>query len=157
MKDFKVHLSNSLIQSIDCSQQTRGNFDRTIDLELNAISNSSSKIRLWCKIADWARNDNRKLKPIVGFKPYQIFSWGLRNTKKTYWKTKICLSYRQSIGLFGVSCYLCQYSFFPSYRQKTDWKEVKIYKKVPFKNFFFSKTKLFAKLLSHSSNTVGHY
>ena len=33
-------------------------------------------------------------------------------TQKAYRKTKICFSYQKSIGLSGVSCYLCQYSLF---------------------------------------------
>ena len=37
----------------------------------------------------------------------------LRNAKsETQKKTKVCLSYQQSIGLFGANCYLCQYSLF---------------------------------------------
>ena len=37
------------------------------------------------------------------------------------------LSYRQSTGLTGVNCYLCQYSFFASHWQKVT--KVKISKK----------------------------
>ena len=43
-----------------------------------------------------------------------IFLQSIKNyqTKKAYRKTKYCLSYRQSFGLSGASCYLCQYSLF---------------------------------------------
>ena len=33
-------------------------------------------------------------------------------TQKRYRKMKVCFSYQQSIGISGVSCYLCQYSLY---------------------------------------------
>ena len=69
-------------------------------------------------------------------------------------KRKI-LSYRQ---LAGVISYLCQYSFFSSHWQKVIEKSEKLQKTTFQKIRFFSKTEqLFAKLLSHSSNTIGHH
>ena len=47
--------------------------------------------------------------------------------QKAYKESKTYFSYRQSIGVCGMSCYLRQYSFFPSHRQKSNWK-VKICK-----------------------------
>ena len=70
------------------------------------------------------------------------------------------VSYRQSIGLSGVNCYLSQYRFFfRATGKKVTEKKGKIAKKYISENqFFFSITEqLFAKLLSHSSNTVCHH
>ena len=44
----------------------------------------------------------------------------------------------QSIGVTGVSCYLCQYSSLPSHRQKSNWKKVICCKKLDFKKIAFS-------------------
>ena len=43
----------------------------------------------------------------------RFFSQSIKEyeTQKAYRKTKVCLSYQQAIGLFGASCYLCQYKF----------------------------------------------
>ena len=72
----------------------------------------------------------------------------------------MCLSDRQPNGLTGVSCYLCQYSFSPATGKKVTGKT----QKFVFENcnsinlLLFSETEqLNAKLLSHSSNTVGHH
>ena len=55
-------------------------------------------------------------------------------------KTKFCLSYRQSFGLFGVKCYLCQYNFFPepTGKQVTGKNET-------FQNITFQKNSIFLK------------
>ena len=62
-----------------------------------------------------------------------IFSESIENyeTQKALRKTKICLTYLQSIGLSGLNCYLSQCSFFPSHRQK-NWKIVRIGKNLHF-------------------------
>ena len=67
-----------------------------------------------------------------------IFSYSVVNyeTQKAYRKTKICLSYRQSIGLSGVSCYLCQYSFFRATGYKVTWKKLKFAKKINSESLF---------------------
>ena len=50
---------------------------------------------------------------------------------------KICLFYRQSIGITGVSFYFGKYSFLPSHRQKSNWKKKKICKKYILKKMLF--------------------
>ena len=42
----------------------------------------------------------------------------MKRRLKTYRATKIRLPYRQSIGLTGVGCSLCQYSYFPEPLEK---------------------------------------
>ena len=85
-------------------------------------------------------------------------------TQKAWRKLKNCLSYRQSIGISGVVCYLCQYSLFSEPPAKNELeKSVNLQREiVSLENFrklvFFSITQqLFAKLLSHSSNRVDHH
>ena len=46
----------------------------------------------------------------------------ITNHTEKYRIKKFVFFYRQSIGLTGVSCYLCQYSFLPCHRQKSNWK-----------------------------------
>ena len=61
----------------------------------------------------------------------------------------MCLSYRQSIGLSGVS-YLCQYSFFRATGKKVTGQSENLQKNTFLKISLFSITEqLFAKLLSH--------
>ena len=87
----------------------------------------------------------------------RLFSQSTKNyeAEKAYRKTKVCLSNQHFIGLIGVSCCLCQYFlFFEPPAKKLLEKSEKL------QNFFqkisfYSKTQqLFAKLLSHSSNTL---
>ena len=52
------------------------------------------------------------------------------DTQKAYRKPKISLSYRQSYGLTGVGCYLCQYIFPELTATKVIEKEVKICRKI---------------------------
>ena len=76
--------------------------------------------------------------------------------QKAYRRTKICFSYQESIRLSGASCYLCQYSLFsePPAKKLLE-KSEKFAKKMLFKKLTFSITQqLFAKLLTHSSNSL---
>ena len=50
----------------------------------------------------------------------------------------MCLSYRQSIELSGVSCYFCRYSFFPSQLQKSNWKKSENLQKIHFRELDLS-------------------
>ena len=61
----------------------------------------------------------------------RFFSQSIKDyeTQNAYRKTKNCFAYQQSFGLYGASCYLCQYSLSPNHRQKSNWKKVEIFKK----------------------------
>ena len=75
-------------------------------------------------------------------------------TQKTYRKTKNCLTYQQSIGLCGASCYLCQYSVFPTIGKKVTGKRENLQKNT------FQKSSLFAiteQLLSYCRTLVTQF
>ena len=80
-------------------------------------------------------------------------------TQKAYRKTKFCFSNQQSIGLPGASCYFCQYSLFSEPPAKRLLEKSENLQKITFQkiNFFSITQQLFAKLLSHFSNTVCHH
>ena len=60
-------------------------------------------------------------------------------TQKGCRKTKICLSYRQSIGLTEVKCYLCQHSFFRATGKKVTAKSENLQKYIS-ENLLFLNT-----------------
>ena len=78
-------------------------------------------------------------------------------TQKTYWKTIFFwFFFRKSIGISGVNWYLCHFSLFsePLAKKKLE-KSENLQKILLGKLVFFSITlQLFAKLLSHSSNSL---
>ena len=61
----------------------------------------------------------------------RLFSQSTKNSEvqKAYRKTKVCLPNQQSNGLFGASCFLCQYRLFFEPPAKLYRKKVKICKK----------------------------
>ena len=72
----------------------------------------------------------------------RLFSQSTKNyeAQKVYRKTKICVPNQQSIGLFGASCFLCQYNlFFEPPAKKLLQKSEKLQK------FFFQKISFFSK------------
>ena len=74
-------------------------------------------------------------------------------------KRNVVFSNQQPTGLLGASCYLCQYSLFSEPPPKGELEKSENLQKNTFQiiNFFSIPQQLFAKLLSHSSNTVCHY
>ena len=77
----------------------------------------------------------------------RLFSQSTKNyeAQKAYRKTKVCLPNQQSIGLFGASCFLCQYNlFFEPPGEKLLEKSEKLQNFSQKINFFSKTQQLFA-------------
>ena len=88
----------------------------------------------------------------------RLFSQSTKNSEvqKANKKTNVCLPNQQSFGLFGASCFLCQYRLFFEPPTKRYRKKVKICKKIQRISFFQQHSSCLLSLMSHSSETLRH-